>query len=963
MKPSGPYIGRAVEWGQLSMAWKQALEGERRAVFISGEPGIGKTRLATEFAREIERTGGVALFGRCDEDPLLSYEPFARALQQLAARLSRAPVSSETGRAMLTELVPALSDPVEAAGSGRNDATMQRLLLFEGVRSVFRTAGNLGPPLLVLDDLQWADADTIRLLRYLMRESWGTPALVLGLFRDSEPGTARESLRTLVADLYSDGNIEHIELHALDEVAVQAMVSHRLGHSIGAEKASAIHAASGGNPFFVNEMAASMDEPATGQFPHRLPVATRDVIARRLSRLSPAGQALLQRASVLGSTARIALLRVLTDGDETALTNGLGEAVNAGLLYEAGAAYHFSHGLVQHAVLQEIPLAERQLLHLRIARTMADGTSQTADESPFALAGHYRNAGSAAPPSEALPSALEAADAALATYALDDAVDWWEWALELMEALRFDPATRAGLLERMARAVDAGREQSRATRYLERALVLRQNSGDQLEIATAQSRLGAAHANGNLRNTDLVKARECFQTAAPRLSEADIARQAAMHLNWARLGISSFCIDDLRHAERAQELSSLLGKEPMILGSRIALGGLMYHRGEIAGAIGVFDEVRQAAHAAGDVVLSGMAAFVAGIMAQRLCAPRLAVERLRPELDAWPAPAAAAPWGIAARLVSALADTGDIGAIRALEREHTAREGERIEALVEQGALAFYEGDWSGPVWADVEASATGAMRRGDRCSRQNLGHWLLRAFRARGEPGRAVAFAEEELASAVAGSSVTQELVARAELALLCAEAGATGEAMAHVSRCREMFSSTEERHGLEGKLLLADALVENAAHGPDAAALAFEESIDVFRRYSTPWLETRALEDWAEALLHAHRRRAAASKRRQAEALYRNIGAGEPWLSRLAAMGRMDGLRADGTDLPDGMTSREVEVLCLVARGQSNKQIAEELVLSVRTVERHIANVYEKAGVHTKSQATAYAYSHHLV
>ncbi len=958
-----PFTGRSAEWRQLQIAWKQALEGERRAVFISGEPGIGKTRLASEFAKEVERTGGVTLFGRCDEDPLLCYEPFARALQQLATRLSRATAASENGRAMLTELVPALSDPVPDGGSARKEAAMQRLLLFEGVRSVLRTAGNLGPPLLVLDDLQWADADSIRLLRYLLRESWDTPALVLGLFRDTEPDLACEPLRAVIADLSSGGNIEHVELRALEEGDVHAIVLHHLGDSVNADKARAIQVASGGNPFFVNEMATSTDEITRGPGSLPFPVAARDVIARRLSKLSPGGRTLLRRASVLGSSAQLALLRVLADGDEMALASGLGDAVHAGLLYEVGTEYLFSHGLVQRALLQEIPLAERQLLHLRVARAIAAGKSQTADERPFALAAHYRNAGGAAPPSETLPYALEAADAALMTYALHEATDWWEWALELMEALGHDPATRAGLLERMASVVDTGREQSRATRYLERALLLRQETGNPLEIATAQSRLGAAHANGNLRNTDLTRARRYLQAATPCLSEADVARRVAMHISWARLGISSFRPDDLGHAEHAVELSSKLGQDSLILGSRVGLGALMFHTGDITGAMQLLDDVRQATRASGEVVLAGASAFIAAIMAQRFCDPRLAVERLRPELDDWPAPAAAAPWGIAPRLISALADTGDMAAIRALDRQHTAREEERIEVLVEQSAIAFYEGDWSGPVWMDVEASAAGAARRDDRCSRQNLGHWLLRAFRARGEPGRAVAFAHEELASAVAGGSVAQELVARAEFALLCAEASAAEDARAHVSRCREIFARAADRRGLEGKLLLVDALVENAAHGPDGASIAFEQAVEVFHRFSTPWLETRALEDWAEVLLHARRRRDAASKLRQAEVVYRDIGAGEPWLARLAAMGGMAGSNPDALDLPDGMTSREVEVLRLVARGQSNKQIADELVLSVRTVERHIANIYEKAAVHTKSQATAYAYRHHLV
>jgi DNA-binding CsgD family transcriptional regulator len=252
------------------------------------------------------------------------------------------------------------------------------------------------------------------------------------------------------------------------------------------------------------------------------------------------------------------------------------------------------------------------------------------------------------------------------------------------------------------------------------------------------------------------------------------------------------------------------------------------------------------------------------------------------------------------------------------------------------------------------------AARRDDRCSAQNLGHWLVRAYRARGEPERAVAYLEEELAAVVAGGSVAQELVARSELAVLQAESGAASEASAHVSRCREIFAGPEARRGLEGKILLAEALLMTTNNGPDAAGALFEQAVDVFRRYCTPWLEARAYEDWAGVLFKVHRRARAASKCRQAEAVYRRIGAGQPWFDRLDALARTNGSRPNGSGNADGLTDRETEVLRLIARGRSSKEIGEELVLSVRTVERHIANIYLKTEAHGRVEAAAYAHAH---
>ena len=159
-------------------------------------------------------------------------------------------------------------------------------------------------------------------------------------------------------------------------------------------------------------------------------------------------------------------------------------------------------------------------------------------------------------------------------------------------------------------------------------------------------------------------------------------------------------------------------------------------------------------------------------------------------------------------------------------------------------------------------------------------------------------------------------------------------------------------EQARLEGKLLLAEALIAGATQGPDQAGVLFQQAVDVFRRYSTPWLEARACEDWAHTLQRVRRHSKAGSQLRQAAAIYRRLGAGEPWFARLASLGGPDGSHLNAPDQTDGLTAREVEVLRLIARGRSNKQIANDLVLSVRTVERHIANIYVKAGVRTKAQ-----------
>lgn len=687
------------------------------------------------------------------------------------------------------------------------------------------------------------------------------------------------------------------------------------------------------------------------------------MIANRLSRLSPACQELLACASVIGGTSELALLRALWDREGATLASSLTEGIGARLLGEAETRYRFTHSLIQQSVYQALSLPDRQRLHLRAARAIKTLPAGYGSMNPAALANHYRKTGDTCPPEEALSAAMAASEACVAAFALDEAIGWWEWALELMGAIGTEAETRARLMERIARVLEAGREVGRATGYLQEALRLHERSGDPVAIATAQSRLGRAFGIGNHRNTDLATARGFFATAARSFAAAaDGGRLAIVESSWASLGVSTFRLDDLRHVEIASPLCAETGLSAMETTNSVAWGALAVHEGHLDQGLQLLDKAWRAALGKGDVISSGGAALVLAIMAQRFCDPLLAVNCLRAELDGWPAPEAAAPWGIASRLASALADAGALGAMRTLAREHTARDEDRIEVVVERSAFAFVDGDWDSPVWDEAETLARVAARREDRCSYQILGHWLVRAYRARGEPERAIALLEEEAAAMVASRSVGNELIARAELAVLFAEAGATSEARAHVARCREILGTHENGRGLEGKLLLADALVTSAGHVPDAAVVLFEQAIDIFRRYSTGWLETRALEDWAHVLLRARCRAQAASKRHEAESVYRRIEAGKPWFERRAATVGPRDPRSRRAGIPDGLTSREAEVLRQVARGSTSREIGEKLVLSVRTVERHIANIYLKTGTHGRAQVTAYALAHGL-
>jgi DNA-binding CsgD family transcriptional regulator len=277
--------------------------------------------------------------------------------------------------------------------------------------------------------------------------------------------------------------------------------------------------------------------------------------------------------------------------------------------------------------------------------------------------------------------------------------------------------------------------------------------------------------------------------------------------------------------------------------------------------------------------------------------------------------------------------------------------------------LAYAEGRWSeyrsgyeirGRKWR--EGRSAGVTMTFDRS--------LLRGARALYDVALAEELAQSGLAIAIRSQAVKYEFIFRAESALLAAEYKDLANAESHLARCNEILAEGEDWRGVRGRLALAEAVVAAGRGRHDQADAEFTLALEVFRSMSLPWDEAETFELWARFGRRFHRgagRRAfIADKLGEARAVYVHIGAGQPWLDRLEAeAGRLaaEGSHVKSEPLPDGLTAREGEVLRLVAMGRSSREIGADLVLSVRTVERHVANIYLKTGTHGRAQVTSYA------
>ena len=501
------FVGRGGELEALAASWEQARAGRRRLALVAGEPGIGKTRLMSELALLAQRDGTV-LYAGCQEEALVSYQPFVEALRHYArnAEVDWSRVALGAGAGELALMVPELAAalPSEAAAPAADPET-RRYLLFEAVSTLLTAVSQGAPLLLVLDDLHWADRATLHLLRHTIRSSQEAPLLIVGAYRDAEIGP-EHPLADLLADLRRDRLFERVSLDGLDEGGVSELIALHAGHAAPAALVGTVHEHTEGNPFFVEEVMRHLIETGVlfergGRWSSALtadeigvPEGVREVLGGRLGRLSEGCRATLAAAAVLGREFRFETLRAMDVAEEEALIAALEEAVEAQLVVEvegAGATHGFTHALVREALYGDLSGPRRQRVHARAAAAL----EETAGEPPIAaLALHYRLAGAAGDPEKAVSYSLRAGAEAGEISAWEEAAAHWEGALAVMAGVHGRERERAELDLVLGDLLGVAGDVGRQIACLEEALALFEGLGDAERTAQAHSRLGSAYS-------------------------------------------------------------------------------------------------------------------------------------------------------------------------------------------------------------------------------------------------------------------------------------------------------------------------------------------------------------------------------------------------------------------------------------------------------------------------------------
>lgn len=382
------FIGRAGEREVLERAWKSAEQGAIQVVLVAGEPGIGKTRLATEIALHAHHQGGLVLLGTCDEDLALPYQPFVEALRHL---LTVCP-DDELAEALaqrggeLTRLLPELSRRVPSLPPPQGaDPETERYLLFSAVIGLLEAAARWRPVLLLLDDLHWVTKPTLLLLKHLIRSGHPMALLIVGTYRDSDIGRGHPLTESL-AELRRDSGVERLSLRGLSDGEAVTMMQRLAGHDLEGNElalAHAVHAEADGSPFFMRELLRHFFE--TGELVQEgdrwtfrgevagIPDSVREVIGHRLSRLPEPVDRLLTLAAVIGREFDVSVLGPLAALDPSVVVEALAEARQAALVREVKGSpgrFTFVHALIRHTIYDELGPARRVELHRRVAETL-----------------------------------------------------------------------------------------------------------------------------------------------------------------------------------------------------------------------------------------------------------------------------------------------------------------------------------------------------------------------------------------------------------------------------------------------------------------------------------------------------------------------------------------------------------------------------------------------------------------
>lgn len=939
-------IGRHEEVARIRSAVEDAQRGVGRVLLVAGEAGVGKTRLAEEGL------GGGAvriLAGRARQDATPPYGPIAGVLRECLRQSPDAANDCGPLAPYLAALLPEL---------GPRPEQDQPELLTEAVLSAIVHTARRGPVAVFLDDLHWADNATLELIPLLAARIAKEPAVVVGTYR-SDGLTRGHPVRRLRDELRRARQLHEVRVESLGRDHTAELLSHALGAPPSDSLVEVVHSRTQGIPLYVEELAGALR--SRGRLEDRpdgvalisgesvpVPETIRDAVMLRLDGLSEAARVSLDVAAVVGAEFDLELVAGLSEGED-----GIGELLEEQLLVESthgrGA---FRHTLIRDAIRDEIAWSKRRSLNRRIAVYL-----ERAGAPPENVAEHWLAAHEYQPARRAL---LDLAERSCRLHAYRDAMRAGHRALEIWpEGEQEDE--RLAALEQVAHCAQVSGQLANATRALQEVADSPKVNADPARLARTMRALATVQGLSGFWEhavTSRTRAAQSFE-AAGEASEATLEWLAVAGRHTATSALDRA----LDAVHKAHALAAHAGRQDMLIRAK-------GFEGNILAMMGKADAGRDLAQEALSIALESQEKDVAA-------------EAYR-------------------RLASVLDYNSDFAGSRdayATAVDYCHAQGDDANARICLGCMSFIvyrTGEWKRALEISQEVLRDEKSALGS----SSVAHGITGLIRAlRGETRTARKFLDEALSLAERGDVALMKLVSYFGLALVAEFEGDVPVATRRHDQVLEGWRGTQDRHDMvpvfvwqasffadlgdeaataqradalssmasqtgnpETMAALAHALAELAslANRPEEAVTHFQQALAQAEKLEIPLEHALTLWRLGGALRRVGDEPAAARHLAGAYRLTRNLGA-RPLGARIQAELEALGERVEEGSHPDeaalasrgGLTRRQMEITRLLAEGLTNKEIAQKLFLSPRTIDMHVGNILERLDCRSRTEA----------
>ena len=982
-----PFTGRAIELDALARLRADAAAGRGSVVLLSGDGGIGKTRLLQEHARTALEHGWQVAIGRAYPLETASpYAPFSDALAPVLSSLEPGTLTRLTrgDRAILATLAPELSGTTLAAAMPDGLASAEeRLRLHAGILQLLRKLGERAPLLLAIENLQWADSSSIELLHFLGRQLQTHRVLLAASWNESEQPISDE-LRVALRSLRALSVATDLRLAALSRDDLRAMLTAYFGVEPGAVDgfASALHHFTQGNSFFVEQTLRELVTRGdlrlqsgvwTGWHIERLqlPHSVRDVLGARIDRLSAEARDVAEVIAVIGTETGHDIVRHVCGIADDALIAATRELREAAIIVERAdrrtVSYDVAHPMLQQALLTRVGKVRERDLHARTALAIEQAAGAQAHQHTDAIAAHWQRAHPQEHTATAVQWLLSAGRQALARHARREAADTLHAALDRADAHPESVAADVvpALLDELSRLYRRLGDYQQALTICERARDLASTAQNIGAIAAAERRIGLSLLGLSRREEALTHFDNAIASASAvgdetlvtriRLAKSDCL-QALGLADVAKLEVASA----LESAERLAQLPLMARAHRALLMLYLWTGPAHRAWAHARSAVELAERSGErnlawSAHWAA-AVLGGLTSNASALSVHLAEATRLAQELHSPLLELRTMEIA----------LEFRAGTGDWD--RALV------DGERALAVarsLEQTTLLARLLHWVGGVYlyrGDIETARALMQEAWDVSGAESADtgrpfevHGVLPAYVARTMYNHAIGDRVEALSLGKIATAMADRTgyIAWAVYRLFPTMADAAietddRETLAEV-RGRLEHSAEVLAHPIGNAwVAVIDGATAIREGRFDDGIANYHRAIALLESVPHPYDAARTRLRLARALQQAGSAQDATHEARFALSMFEKLGA-RPAAEATRALLRTLGFRvasAARADLTLELTTREREIVVLVAQRLTNRQIGEQLGITARTAGTHLANIYAKVGVRDRAR-----------